>query len=172
LQRLDPQLLKPSERHHSWLGFLGEAEVVRRLAENSRIDLFRPFPDLEMVEVLAQDNVTRNLAGLQVKSATVAHPTEEAQYHVRKSTLSHVANTWLVCLAWRQEAKVFDSECLLIPATDVPEVGTDTGLGFEIFFNPHSPRRTRLDPYRYRLAELDHLILEACAASRSPRISP
>jgi hypothetical protein len=165
-QRLDPDLLKPSERHHSWLGFLGEAEVVRRLAESSRLDLFRPFPDLEMVEVLVRDNVTRSFAGLQVKAATVAHPTEEAQFHVRKSTLSHAANTWLVCLAWWQEASAFDSECLLIPATDVPQIGTDAGPGFEIFFNPKNPQRTRLDPYRSRLAEMDRLILEACATRR------
>ncbi len=31
LQRFDPDLLRPSERHNVWLGFLGEAEVVRRL---------------------------------------------------------------------------------------------------------------------------------------------
>jgi hypothetical protein len=165
LQRLDPELLKPSERHHSWLGFLGETEVVRRLAESSRLDLFRPFPDLEMVEVLVRDNVTRNFAGLQVKSATVAHPTGEAQFRVLKSTLSHAANTWVVCLAWWQEAKAFDSECLLIPATDVPQIGTDTGPGFEVFFNPKNPRRTRLDPYRHGLADLANLILDVCRSS-------
>src|SRR6266704_2073909 len=38
--------LDPSERHNTWLGFLGESEVVRRLAENPHLDLFRPFPDL------------------------------------------------------------------------------------------------------------------------------
>jgi hypothetical protein len=166
LQRLDPDLLKPSERHHAWLGFLGEAEVIRRLAESSRLDLFRPFPDLEMVEVLVRDNVTRNFAGIQVKTATVAHPTEEAQFHVRKSTLSHAANAWVVCLAWWQEAKAFDAECLLIPATDVAQVGTDTGPGFEIFFNPKSPRRTRLDPYRNPLSKLSDLISQTCASNR------
>jgi hypothetical protein len=165
LQRLDPDLLKPSERHHSWLGFLGEAEVVRRLAESSRLDLFRPFPDLEMVEVLARDNITRNFAGIQVKTATVAHPTEEAQFHVRKSTLSHATSAWVVCLAWWQEARAFDSECLLIPATDVPQIGTDTGSGFEIFFNPKRPKRTRLDPYRHELADLANLILDVCRLS-------
>jgi hypothetical protein len=165
LQRLDPDLLRPSERRHSWLGFLGEAEVVRRLAESSRLDLFRPFPDLEMVEVLVRDNVTRNFAGLQVKTATVAHPTGEAQFHVRKSTLRHTANTWLVCLAWRQESTAFDSSCLLIPAFEIPKVATETGRGFEFFFNPQSPRRTRLDPYRRPLAELERLILDACAAA-------
>jgi hypothetical protein len=120
-----------------------------------------------MVEVLVRDNVTRNFAGLQVKAATVAHPTEEAQFHVRKSTLTRDANTWLVFLAWWQEARAFDPECLLIPTTDVPQIGTDTGLGFEIFFNPKNPRRTRRDPYRRRLSELDRLILEACTTSRS-----
>jgi hypothetical protein len=34
----------------------------RRLAESPRLDLFRPFPDLEMVEVLARDNVTGRFA--------------------------------------------------------------------------------------------------------------
>ena len=166
LQRLDPDLLRPNGRHHAWLGFLGEAEVVRRLAESSRLDLFRPFPDLEMVELLARDNVNRTFAGLQVKAATVKHPSGEAQFHVRKSTLTHTANTWLICLAWRQEATAFDSECLVIPAAEIPRVGTDTGPGFEIFFNPKNPKRTRKDPYRRRLAELNELIVEACATSR------
>ncbi len=167
LQQVDPDLLKPSERHHAWLGFLGEAEVVRRLAESSRLDLFRPFPDLEMVDLLARDNVTRNFAGLQVKAATVTPAHGEAQFHVRKSTLSRTANTWLVCLAWWQKATAFDSECLVIPATEIAKVGTDTGPGFEIFFNPKNPKRTRKDPYRRRLAELDRLILDACATTRS-----
>lgn len=166
LQRLDPDLLRPSERHHAWLGFLGEADVVRRLAESSRLDLFRPFPDLEMVEVLVRDNVTRNFAGLQVKAATVAYPTGEAQFHMRKSTLSLTANTWLVCLAWWQEATVFDSECLLIPAADIPKIATDTGQGFEIFFKPKSPVRTHVYPYRRRLAELGRLIVDACARTK------
>lgn len=165
LQRLDPDLLKPSERHHEWLGFLGEAEVVRRLSESSRLDLFRPFPDLEMVEVLARDNINGEFAGLQIKTATVAPAHGETQFHIRKSTLSTAANTWLVFLAWWQESKAFDPECLLIPADDISQIGTDTGPGFEIFFNPKSPKRTRLDPYRRRVADLSALVLESCAKS-------
>jgi hypothetical protein len=163
LQRLDPDLLKPYERHNAWLGFLGEAEVVRRLAESSRLDVFRPFPDLEMVEVLARDNVTRNFAGLQVKTATVSGPKGEAHLHVRKATLSPAANTWVVCLAWWQERAALDPECLLIPAADISKVGIEAGPSFAINFNPENPVPTRIDPYRRRLAELDRLILEACA---------
>ena len=164
LEQLNPDFLKPSERHSTWLGFLGESEAVRRLAESSRLDLFRPFPDLEMVEVLARDNMTGKFAGLQIKTATVARGSE-AEFHVRKATLSHAANTWLVCLAWWQETAQFDTECVLIPAADIPQVGTDVGASIQILFNPKSPKWTRLDSYRHRLAELDRLILEACDAS-------
>lgn len=167
LQRLDPDLLKPSERHNPWLGFLGEAEVVRRLAESSRLDLFRPFPDTEMVEVLARDNLTGNFAGLQVKTATVSQHWGRAHIHVRKATLSHASNAWLVGLAWQQQTAAFDPECLLIPAADIPKVGTDDGASIAIRFNPKNPVPTRLDSYRRRLAELDRLILEACARNRS-----
>jgi hypothetical protein len=166
LERLDPDFLKPSERRTSWLGFLGEAEVIRRLAETSRLDLFRPFPDVEMVELLTRDNATGNFAGLQVKAATVTQPKGEAQIHVGKATLSFASNVWLVCLAWWEEAAAFDAECLLIPAAEIANVGTDVGASIQIRFNPKNPKPTRLDPYRQHLGELDQLIVEACAATR------
>ena len=146
---------------------LGEAEAVRRLAESSRLDLFRPFPDLEMVEVLARDNITGNFAGLQVKARTVTTRRGEARFDVRRATVSHSASTWLVGLAWRRETSAFDDEFLLIPAADIPKVGTESGPSFEIVFHPKSRERTRLDPYRRRLADLDRLILEACVAGGS-----
>lgn len=163
LERLDPDLLAPSERHNLWLGFLGESEVIRRLAESPRLDLFRPFPDLEMVEVLARDNVTGNFAGLQVKTATVAQRYGEAHIHIRKATLTNDPTTWLVGLAWRQERGAFDAECLLIAAADVPKVAFDDGAAMVINFHPSSPERTVIDPYRKSLAELSRLILEAAS---------
>jgi len=163
IQRVDPDLLKPSERHTPWLGFLGEAEVVRRLAASSRLDLFRPFPDLEIVEVLARDNVTGSFAGIQVKTATVGRK-GEGEIHVRKAGLNLDAKTWLVGLAWWQEKSEFDSQCLLVPAADIPKVGTDVGATIQILFNPKNPIPSRLDPYRRRLAELDRLVLDAGAS--------
>ncbi|TMC52363.1 MAG: hypothetical protein E6J20_11875 [Chloroflexi bacterium] len=164
LERISPDLLKPRERHAGWLGFLGEAEVIRRLAENPRLDLFRPFPDLEMVEVLARDNVTRRLAGLQVKAATVTDVHGEAQIHIHTATLTKDLSTWVVGLAWRNEANAFDEECLLIPAAEVPTVATADGLLMTIAFRPASPQRTRIDPYRRRLADLSRLILDCTQA--------
>lgn len=166
IERLEPDLLKPSERHNQWLGFLGESEVIRRLAECPRLDLFRPFPDLEMVEVLARDNVTRNFAGLQVKAATVSPSTHEAQIHVRNATLTSDPTTWLVVLAWREETRAFDGECLLIPAADIPKVATHDGPKLVINFDPSSPKRTVIDPYRRPLAELGGLVLQEVSINR------
>jgi hypothetical protein len=138
----------------------------RRLAESPRLDLFRPFPDLEMVEVLARDNVTGRFAGIQVKTATTAHRYHEAHIHVRKVTLSAASSTWLVGLAWREEAGAFDAECLLIPASEIPKVAYDDGTVMVIDFHPASPRRTSLDPYRKPLAELSGLVVEEISITR------
>jgi hypothetical protein len=171
VERLNPDLLKPFERHNEWLGFLGESEVIRRLAESPRLDLFRPFPDLEMVEVLARDNVTHKFAGLQVKAATVSGLHSEAEIHIRTATLTSDPSTWVVGLAWRKEANAFDGECLLIPAADIPKVAIDNGPAMTINFRPSSPRRTPLDPYRKPLAELSRLILETVSdTDRGPGI--
>ena len=163
-----PYRLEPSERHNSWLGFLGEAEVIRRLAQSPRLDLFRPFPDLEMVEVLARDNVTGAFAGLQVKTATVAHPYGEAAIQVRKATLTAAPTTWLVGLAWLDDADAFHGECLLVPAAEIPKIAIDDGASLKINFHPASPERTRLDPYRCKLAELHRAILDAGSGAYAP----
>lgn len=158
---LDPEVLKPHERHDQWLQFLGESEVIRRLAQSPRLDLFRPFPDLEMVEVLARDNVICAFAGLQVKAATVSATNGEAHINVRKRTFSDAATTWVVALAWLAESASFHEECVLIPAADIPRVTTDQGNEWRITFRPSSPHRTVLDPYRRRLSDLDRLVLDA-----------
>jgi hypothetical protein len=162
MMQLDPELLKPQMRRNQWLGFLGESEVIRRLALSPRLDLFRPFPDLEMVEVLARDNVSRTFAGLQVKAATISRNSGEAYIQVQKTTLSPASTTWLVGLAWHEDAAEFDEQCLLIPAADIPKIAVNDGPHLALNFHPSSAVKTRLDPYRRRLNELDRLVLEAC----------
>src|SRR5256886_17117113 len=72
LEAADETVLPPIDRYARWLGFLGEAEVVRRLAEDPSLDHFRPFPDLEMVEVLARSRTTHRFCGLQGKTGVPA----------------------------------------------------------------------------------------------------
>ncbi len=68
----DETVLPPIDRYARWLGFLGESEVVRRLAENPELDVFRPFPDLEMVEVLAPTGGKYLRRGAGVDGGTAA----------------------------------------------------------------------------------------------------
>ena len=156
--------LEPRDRHNEWLGFLGESEVIRQLAENSQLDLFRPFPDLELVEVLARDNLSGRFTGLQVKTATSARY-GEAQVHVRKATFVAAPSTWLIGLAWLPDARRFSTECLLIPTERLREIAWDDGERLVLEFRPESPERTRLDPYRKRLPELGTLIAGITAGS-------
>ena len=154
--------LAPRDRHEEWLGFRGELEVIRRLADNSQLDLFRPFPDLEMVEVLARDNVTGQFAGLQVKAGVCAWH-GEAQIGVRKATFVPAKTSFVVCLAWITDANRFSDECLLVPTEALPAIAHDNGERLVLLFHPESPERTHLDPYRRKVSELGAVIGEITA---------
>src|SRR3989441_3339321 len=158
LESADETVLPPIDRYARWLGFLGEAEVVRRLAENPSLDLFRPFPDLEMVEVLARNRTTHRYCGLQVKTGVPAEARGgEARIAIRKATLVPAASTFIAALAWIAEQRQFADEFLLIPTTDLAGIAVDDGVHLFLNFHPHSQERTRLDPYRRPLSGLGQL---------------
>ena len=157
-EELRPSDIEREEPHNQWLGFVGESEVVRRLTESRRLDLFRPFPDLEMVEVLARDNATGRFIGLQVKTAVQGHH-GEAAIHVQKSTFVPSPSTLVVGLVWLPTAGGFADDCLVIPTEHLREITSDSGNHLELLFQPNSPRRTRLDPYRRQLAELGEVVV-------------
>src|SRR5207249_8938007 len=118
LESQEEVVLPPIDRYARWLGFLGEAEVVRRLAENPSLDIFRPFPDLEMVEVLARSRITHRYCGLQVKTGV---PNEarggEARIAIRKATMVPAATTFIAALAWMADQRQFADEFVLIRTT-------------------------------------------------------
>jgi len=149
--------VRPMDRHNQWLGFLGEAEVIRRLAENPRLDLFRPFPDLEIVEVLVRDNVNGRYVGLQVKTA-VPDGSGEAHFRARKATFAPAPTTWIAGLAWIAKESRFSDECLLMASQDFLTIAGDDGDRWDVIFNPERPVPTRIDPYRRRLANLGEFI--------------
>jgi hypothetical protein len=151
--------VQPVDRHNQWLGFLGEAEVVRQLALNPRLDLFRPFPDLEMVEVLARDNVNGQFIGLQVKTAVPAE-WGEAHIHIRKATLVPAPTTWIAGLAWMAGQSRFADECLMVPTEDLTRIAIDDGDRWVLDLNPNHPEHTRFDPYRQKLAALGGLVAQ------------
>jgi hypothetical protein len=154
--------MDPSERHNSRLGFLGEQEVIR--SPRTLDWLFRPFPDLEMVEVLARDNATGGYAGLQVKTG-VPLQWSEAHFHIRKATFVPAPTTYLAGLVWLPNSRAFVDECLLIPTMDLASVAIDADDHWVLDFHPHSPEKTRLDSFRVPLSQLASRVEAGCSVS-------
>jgi hypothetical protein len=132
------------------LSFLGEAEVVRLLAESTDLDLFRPFPDLETSEVGVLNERSRRVLGVQVKTVSVdrAHPS--ATVSVLASGFRPSPSSHFVVLGWLREEARFDDECLLIPSESLRGVCQPREsyghLKFE--WDPGTSYQDRLNPFR------------------------
>jgi hypothetical protein len=108
-------------------GFLGEIEVVRRLAEAESLNLFRPFPDLETVEVLARHVVSHRFLGLQVKTVGWDEAHLENRIYVRRSSFRPSPSTFVSVLGWNRDAGRFEDDLLLIPSEDVHRIARVEG---------------------------------------------
>jgi len=139
----------------SWLGSVGEQQVIERIGLVNDLSLFRPFPDLETVEVLVRNNANGRFLGLQVKTA-VPDATRHGEAHlpIRKASFVPAPSTYLVGLAWLSEQKQCAEECLLVPSERLIEVAADGGEHWVLNFRPHSAERTHMDPYRLPLSSL------------------
>jgi hypothetical protein len=140
----------PTPAWRSDLGFLGEIETARLLAEASDLNLFRPFPDLEESELVVLHLTSRKVLGLQVKTIGVdqAHPAGTVTIHA--STLRPSATTCFVVLGWLREANRFHEECLLIPSDEVRAVcePDDSHGHLKFDWHPGSLAHTHLDAFR------------------------
>jgi hypothetical protein len=143
----------------SWLGSIGEQEVIGRVSSVNDLSLFRPFPDLETVEVLVRNAVNGSFLGLQVKTA-VPDPERhgEARISIRKASFVPAPSTYVVALAFLTEQKRFADECLVVPSERVVEIAVDSGEHWVMNFHPHSQERGRIDPYRQELSALGSAI--------------
>jgi hypothetical protein len=153
-RRLEAQGLDAIEVDRGQVGFLGEAEVIRRLAEASSLNLFRPFPDLETVEVLARHVVSRRFLGLQVKTAGWDSTHLENRVYLRRSSFRPAISTFICVLAWDREAGRFGGECLLIPSMDIGKVTRIEGAWLVLELEPGSARHRKLQAYSVALASL------------------
>ena len=139
-------------------GLLGEAEVIRRLAESNSLNLFRPFPDLETVEVLVRHVETRRYLGLQVKTAGFDAAHLEDRVYLRRSSFRAGASTFICVLGWDRAASRFSDQCLMIPSEHVVEIARVEGDWLVLELEPGSTRHRRLDRYQVTLESLGQAI--------------
>src|SRR6266702_415416 len=138
-----PDLERVSDR--GAIGFLGEAEVIRRLAEAESLRLFRPFPDLETVEVLAQHAGSKRFLGLQVKTSGWDATNVENRVHLRRSSFGPAPSTYVSVLGWDRDRSGFADSCLLIPSLEVPDLARVEGEWMVLELEPGAEHHRRLD---------------------------
>lgn len=149
-------------------GFLGESEVIRRLAEADSLALFRPFPDLETVEVLARHVESRRFLGLQVKTSGWTERDAEQRVYVRRSSFRPSGSTYLCVLGWSRQASDFASECLLIPSADVEALARTESDWLVLELEPGASAHRKLDVYRLELARLASRVSSLLASPPAP----
>jgi hypothetical protein len=139
-------------------GFIGEAEIIRRLAEAESLVMFRPFPDLETVEVLVEHTASRKFLGLQVKTSGWDKKHLENRVYVRRSSFRPAPTTFVCVLSWDRDEERFQSDCLLIPSAEIESLTRIEGPWFVLEFQPGSEHHRRLGAYRIPLNSLGHRI--------------
>jgi hypothetical protein len=144
----------PVEARPEWrsdLGFLGESEVTRLLAETGDLNIFRPFPDSETAELAVLHLTTRRVIGLQVKTVDVVETRMRATVNVYAPSFRPAPTTFIVVLAWLRDQSRFHDYCLLIPSLELVDIARDDGYGHLSF--DWLPRSTGPDPFeKYRVA--------------------
>ena len=139
-------------------GFLGEIEVVRRLAEAESLNIFRPFPDLETVEVLARHITSHRFLGLQVKTVGWDKAHLENRIYVRRSSFRPFPSTFVSVLGWNRDARRFEDDLLLIPSEDVASIARVEGEWMMLELQPGGVRHRKLERYRKSLPELGSIV--------------
>jgi hypothetical protein len=135
-------------------GFLGEMEVVRRLAEAESLNLFRPFPDLETVEVLARHVSTRRFLGMQVKTVGWDAEHLENRVYIRRASFRSSASTFICVVGWNRDSGQFEDDCIFIPSVELPDIARAEGEWMMLELVPGAMRHRRTDRYRVSLLSL------------------
>lgn len=161
VERFEEQLVEARPEWRSDLGFLGESEVTRLLAEGTELNLFRPFPDSETAELAVLHHNTRRVVGLQVKTVDVEETRLRATVNVYRPSFRPATTTYIVVLAWHRDQSRFHGECLLIPSVELVGIANDDGYGHLSFDWPTgSKTRSRIDEYGVLLSDVRTRILE------------
>jgi hypothetical protein len=160
-EAVEVEALAPGLVWRSDLGFLGESEVVRLLAESEHLNLFRCFPDLETSELVVRHLVSRNVVGIQIKTVGVDAKNPAATITVLESSFRPSPSTYFVVLAWLRDESRFHEDFLLLPSDDLRRICQPSGRHghLKLEWHPGSGQRSRLNRYRSSLPALRSEIL-------------
>jgi hypothetical protein len=136
------------------LGFLGESEVTRRLAEADDLNLFRPFPDLETAELVVRHRRSGRVIGLQVKTVTMDAKYTRPTVHVSISSFRPAPTTYFTVLVWLSGQGRFHETFLMFPSERLLDFAREGNGHFEFSFRPGSSAPGPVKKYRRPLAEL------------------
>ncbi len=149
------------------LGFLGEAEVIRRLAEAGELNLFRPFPDSETAEIAVLHLLSRRVNGLQVKTVDIDQAKLRATVNVYASSFRPSPTTYVVVLGWLRDEARFHETCLLIPSEELFNIAHDDGRGhLEFEYHANAASQVGPDKYRIELRELRSRVTSTIESDR------
>ncbi len=135
-------------------GFLGELEVMRRLAEAEDLNLFRPFPDSETAELLVRHRTSLRVIGLQVKTVTVDAEHTRPTVNVSISSFRPAPTTYFTVLVWLAVEGRFHENFLMFPSERRLNFARKERGHFKFNFRPGSASPGALKKYRRPLAEL------------------
>jgi hypothetical protein len=158
----------PAEARREWrsdVGYLGEIEVTRLLAESGDLNVFRPFPDSETAELAVLHLDTRRVVGLQVKTVDVDETRLHATVNVYAPSFRPAPNTFIVVLASLRDQSRFHEDALLIPSAELLSLAHGDGykhLSFD--WLPRSATSSHLDKYRLVLGELRARVTDLVSA--------
>lgn len=150
------EVAEPRPMWRSDLGFLGESEAIRLLAEDGSLNLFRAFPDMETSELAVLNLDSHRALGLQLKTVGVDAAHRAATVSAHTSSFRPTPTTYFVVFGWLREEKRFHEECLLIPSEEFRAMcrPSDEYGALKFDWHPGSTARTHLDKYRLVLRDL------------------
>ncbi len=137
------------------VGYRAEVRLIALLAEDERLNAFKAFPDLELVEYCVRHVATGGIVGIQVKAISVdsAHPRGTVQ--VPPHTFRPTPNTWFTVFAERRDDASLHPTCLFIPSMDAGDLLIDHAGERSFTWDPDSTRHdASVAPYRLPTADL------------------
>ena len=135
-------------------GLLGELDLLNRLAENESLDLYRPFPDLEDIDIGVRHVATHRIRALQVKTLGYdeRHPAGSVGIHAE--SFRPLPDLDFVIYGGNRTSERFAETALIIPAADILGLARLAEGKLKLDWQPEGPQKTRWGRYALPTVEV------------------